>query len=270
MENICFPRRLGDEFPEGAADPPELSSDLLSRRRFLTLLSASAALAAASGCSSPDRGVLVPYTERPEGVVPGVPNFYASCFSKVCKAHPVLVKTREGRPIHVEGNDRFHAAPGKAPYRAVAEVLGLYDPDRLREPKHWGRPISTVETKRLLREKAREARHRGLPVLFFTEAVLSPTRARLLEELGRGLPGLEVLSFEASLGEGQRRVLGSLYGEAVSMEPRLDRAEVVLSLESDFLSGEDPAQVRAFVAPAGPKVPRRFRRASTPPRGGSH
>ena len=247
-----------NEFPEGAADPPELPADALSRRRFLALLSASAALAAASACSRPDRGEIVPYTERPEEVTPGVPNFYASCFSEGRRAHPVLVKTREGRPIHVEGNDRYAAAPGKAPYRAIADVLGLYDPDRLREPIHRGKAVPVAEAERLLAERAREARSQGLPVLLFTEAVLSPTRARLLAELGKALPRLEVVSYEASEGGGEDRVLRSLFGGTVRLEPLPERAEVVLSLESDFLSGEDPGSVRAFAAgrrPEGPREP---------------
>ncbi len=242
-----------NEFPEGAADPPELPADALSRRRFLALLSASAALAAASACSAPDRGTIVPYTERPDEVVPGVPNFYASCFAEGRRAHPVLVRTREGRPIHVEGNDRYATAPGKAPYRAVADLLGLYDPDRLREPQNAGRAVSVPEAERLLAEKARKAREQGLPVLLFTDAVLSPTRARLLAELRKVLPGLEVVSYEPALGEGEERVLRSLFGEAVNLEPRPEKAKVILALESDLLSGEDPALVRAFAAGRRPE-----------------
>ena len=82
---------------------PTGEMDAISRRRFLTLLSASAALALGSSCSRIDRGAIVPYTRRPDGIIPGVADYYASTFQEGAAAHGVLIKTREGRPIHIEG-----------------------------------------------------------------------------------------------------------------------------------------------------------------------
>jgi len=97
-------------------------------------MGASGAFGAGVGCSQVDRGQVVPYTKRPPEVIPGVANHYASTFCEGLSALGVLVKTREGRPIHVEGNDEHPRLEGKATLRAMADVLGLYDPDRLRQP----------------------------------------------------------------------------------------------------------------------------------------
>ena len=117
-----------------------------SRREFLGLISASAAMAA--GCSNPDRGEIVPFTKRPAGARPGVADLYASTFQEGLSAYGVLVKTREGRPIHVEGNDRHPASNAKTSLRAIADVMGLYDPERLKRPLVGGRPAGWAEAER--------------------------------------------------------------------------------------------------------------------------
>ena len=114
-------------------------ADGLSRRRFLTLLGASAALATGAGCKR-NHPAVVPYTKKQEEIVPGVANYYASTFQEGEVAYPVLVKAREGRPIHVEGNAEHPLYRGKTSFHATADLLGLYDPDRVRGPLVDGRP----------------------------------------------------------------------------------------------------------------------------------
>ncbi len=112
--------------------------DAISRRRFLTLLSASASLALGTSCSKIDRGTIVPYTRRAGEIIPGVATYYASTFQEGLATHGVLVKTREGRPIHIEGNAEHAVSRGKTSLRAMGDLLGLYDPDRLRAPSYKG------------------------------------------------------------------------------------------------------------------------------------
>src|SRR5512147_1391457 len=125
----------------GAA--PNDEESLPSRRRFLALFGASAALATGAGCKpSPERRNVIPYTKKQEEIVPGVADFYASTMQTGEVAYPVLVKAREGRPILVEGNDEHPRYRGKTSLYAIADLLGLYDPDRLRTPLVDGQPTS--------------------------------------------------------------------------------------------------------------------------------
>ncbi|MEJ2109913.1 MAG: 4Fe-4S dicluster domain-containing protein [Acidobacteriota bacterium] len=170
----------------------------ISRRRFLSLMSASAALAMGASCSKIDRGTIVPYTNRPEEIIPGVATYYASTFQEGCNVLGVLVKTREGRPILIEGNPDHPVSRGVVNLRAMADLLGLYDPDRLRSPSSIEGPVDW--------DGVEQAMIRAF------ESV---------DSVGKEVP-----------------------------EHRLDRAEVILSLQSDFLGVEEGASeaIRDFAA----------------------
>jgi len=241
----------GDEFPFHTDLPPDLPEDGLSRRRFLSLLSASAALGlGATSCSRIDRGKIVPYTKKPEEIIPGVANYYASTFQEGLISHGVLVKTREGRPIHLEGNAEHTLGRGKTGLRAVADVLGLYDPDRLRNPSLNGAPSDWGAADREIVRSLQAARDSGKPVLLLTEAVISPGRKALIASLKQALPLLHHAAWEPAVSPSELQAARELYGEAVLPTIRLDRADVILALQSDFLGadGNAPALMRDFAA----------------------
>ncbi|MGA2082931.1 MAG: TAT-variant-translocated molybdopterin oxidoreductase [Holophaga sp.] len=231
-----------NEFAPGASDPPTG----LSRRRFLELVGATTALATTAACSR-GRGGIVPYTRRPPEVVPGVANYYASTFQEGPRSYGVLVKTREGRPIHVTGNDEHPVLRGLTSPRAVADVLRLYDPDRLRGPRLNGRGTSWDEAQDRVVQTLAAARTAGTPVLLLTGALESPTRKALVEELRRALPALRHLAWEPAAGSGPEAVRAS-FGADLALRPRIAAAKVILSLGCDFLDGSDPAAVRDFAA----------------------
>ncbi len=219
-----------------------------SRRDFLGLVSAAAALAATVACDRKAQGTVVPYTKRPVEVVPGVANFYASAYQEGRRVYPVLVKTREGRPIHITGNDEHPGVKGKTSPRAMADVLRLYDPDRLRAPKADGRVVAWPEAESRLAAALRGAKAAGKPVLLFTGAVVSPTRKALLADLKAALPTLQHLAYEPAAGDGAEEATRASYGQSVEVLPRLAKAKVILSLGADFLNGEDPEALAAWGA----------------------
>jgi len=241
------------EFAPGASEPPTG----LSRRRFLELVGASTAMAAAAGCSPSGRGGIVPYTRRPPEVVPGVANYYASTFQEGERSYGVLVKTREGRPIHITGNDEHPLLRGKTSPRAVADVLRLYDPDRLRAPRLDGREASWDQAQGRVAQALAAAKASGAQVLLLTGALQSPTRRALVGELRQALPGLRHLAWEAAAGSGLRAARAS-FGADLAPLPRIRKAKAILSLGCDFLNGEDPAAIQEFAEgrrPASPQSP---------------
>ena len=247
-----------DEFSPWATLPFEVPAGGISRRRFLSLASASAALAlGASACSKIDRGLIVPYTRKPEETIPGVATYYASTFQEGLVTHGVLVKTREGRPIHIEGNAEHAISRGKASLRAMADLLGLYDPDRLRGPSAGGVSSTWERAEQEIVQALKAARDGGKPVLLLTEAVVSPTRKALIEDLKRALPALHHAAWEPAVSQPEILAARALYGEAVLARHRLDRAEVILSLQADFLGadGDAPALIQDFAARRGVSHP---------------
>jgi molybdopterin-containing oxidoreductase family iron-sulfur binding subunit len=155
----------------------------------------------------------------------------------------VLVKTREGRPIHITGNDEHPVLRGKTSPRAVADVLRLYDPDRLRGPRQEGREVAWDEAEQRIVKALAAARAAGTQVLLVTGALESPTRKALVDELAKALPGLRHLAWEPASGA------------ALAPVPRLGKAKVIVSFGADFLNGDDPAAIRAFTEKRRPQSP---------------
>ena len=131
-ETPAFREALGREFPEGASEP-FLDGDGTSRRSFLQLMGASAALAGLAGCQRPEEKIL-PYVKAPEQVIPGKAQYYATAFPFLGTSFGLLVESHEGRPTKIEGNPRHPDSLGAANIYAQAEILALYDPDRSSAP----------------------------------------------------------------------------------------------------------------------------------------
>jgi len=253
IETPAAQRAAQDEFLPGAVPgfddvhglPPQTG---FSRRDFLGLVSATAALAATVACERKGQGTVVPYTKRPVEVVPGVANYYASAHQEGRRVYPVLVKTREGRPIHLTGNDEHPGVKGKTSPRAMADVLRLYDPDRLRAPKTDGRIIGWAEAESRLHTALAGAKAAGKSVLLLSGAMASPSRKALLTQLRAALPTLEHLAIEPAAGDAAEEAAKASYGQSVDLQPRLSEAKVILSLGADFLNGEDPEALAAWGA----------------------
>jgi hypothetical protein len=212
------------------------AEDGISRRRFLTLFGASAALATGAGCKpSGKRDSVVPYTKKQEEIVPGVADHYASTFQEGEVAYPVLVKAREGRPVHVEGNDEHPRYRGKTSFRATADLLGLYDPDRLRGPLREGRPTRWQEALEQLATALKRAASKG--AVLVTPAVLSPSRRVLIDRLPLAVPGLRHLQWEPVADHNARQAERQLLGDNRLPRYRFDQARVIAALEADFLGG---------------------------------
>ena len=118
-----------------AVEPGEFSQDAdqpaadFSRRGFLGMLAASAALAGLAGCRKPYQKIL-PYTRKPEDMIPGIPRWYASAHLANGYGYGIIVKSHEGRPTKIEGNPSHPGSLGATDLHAQAELLQLYDPAR--------------------------------------------------------------------------------------------------------------------------------------------
>ena len=219
----------------------------MDRREFLRLsgtLAAAGALASA-GCQVPQEAT-IPFHDMPENLVDGIGR--ARFFHTVIDGSPVLVKTREGRPIHVAGNNEHGGVKGKTSPRAMADVLRLYDPDRLRAPRFQGRGITWAEADTQLGSALRRAKADGRNVLLLTGAVASPSRKALIADLTAALPTLKHLAWDAAAGEAADAGARDAFGQPVEIVPRFGKARVILSLGSDFLNGADVEAVAAFAS----------------------
>jgi MoCo/4Fe-4S cofactor protein with predicted Tat translocation signal len=240
-QSETFLKLLQDEFPRQAGDWVEG----MSRRRFLSLMGASLALAGLTGCSQAPREQIVPYVRAPEEIVPGRSLYFATSMPLTGYGKGLLVESHMGRPTKVEGNPDHPASPkpfdappavrfGPTDIFAQASVLTLYDPDRSQTVTHLGE-IGTWEDfmsafRGLVQEHGNKLRLRLL-----TGSVTSPTTARQVQLLRERFPEMRWHIFEPA-GPNNAR-LGALhaFGRHVATQYNIRAARVILSLEADFL-----------------------------------
>jgi Fe-S-cluster-containing dehydrogenase component/anaerobic selenocysteine-containing dehydrogenase len=223
-----------------------LPSTVVSRRGFLGFVGATAALATAA-CTSRER-TIVPYTKRPQEIVPGVANYYASTFPEGRRSYSVLVKTREGRPIHLTGNDEHPELKGKTSLRAIADLASLYDPDRVRVPRLNNLPTTWADAEAALLSAVTAAKQDGKRVLLLTGQSDSPSRNGLIADLKVSAPMLDVLYWQPASSDSSLAAAKVAFGTDVELLPRLGEADVIVSLGADFLNGEDPVAIAEFTA----------------------
>ncbi len=224
------------EFPTGA----KVWDDDPSRRTFLKLMGASLALAGASGCSTQQAEKIVPYVRAPEQIVPGKPLHYATTLSAAGAAVGVLVESHMGRPTMIEGNPDHPASLGAIDPYTQASILSLYDPDRSKviiRVLPSGRRITTWDAFQLtLTESANsqfEKKGAGLRIL--TETVDSPTLALQINALLERFPLARWHEYEPAGNHEARAAAKEAFGEPVSMVHDFAKANVVVSLDADFL-----------------------------------
>ncbi|MEZ6097768.1 MAG: TAT-variant-translocated molybdopterin oxidoreductase [Pirellulaceae bacterium] len=242
-----FQQYVEREFPEGA------SQWNANRREFLALMGASLALAGLSGCEGQPPEQIVPYVKQPEQLVPGKPLYFATVMSIAGIATGLLVESHMGRPTKIEGNPNHPSvpgtfwqgsettAPGVSDIFSQAAILTLYDPDRSETVMNAGE-ISTwdafLTTLRAKLEGQGPLQGRGIRLL--TETVTSPTLAAQITEFRQLYPESQWHQFEPVNRDNALAGAKLALGEYVSTHYHLDRADVILSLDADFLtSGPD-------------------------------
>jgi Fe-S-cluster-containing dehydrogenase component len=248
------------EFAPGVTDNLDLASMTpISRKRFLALLAASSAFAVAGCTNYRDKGEIVPYTRQPQGEIPGVANAYASTCTGCHQACGTLVKTREGRPIKIDGNPDHPTNRGAVCPRGQASVLNLYDPNRLRKPQRGtgsGRSgeLSWEEADRTLAEHLTQCVAAGREIALITRPVYSPTGKRVLETFAAAFPTTAIYAYDTLHDESRRRAWQRVAGEDLLPVVEWERARVVLALESDFLGtdGMSVEAIRRFTAARDP------------------
>ena len=220
---------LASEFP--AASRLAAAPD---RRGFLKLMAASFALGGLTACGRDGRDYEVPYVNQPERVLPGVALSYASNAVFDGYGNGILVTTRNGRPVKVEGNPDHPWSRGGTDILAQASVLGLYDPFRSQAVQHLGRPASWAAFNgAMLPQMAEWRQSGGKGVALLTGPITSPTIAAEIARWRAAYPDARWFSGSARDGalEGARRA----FGRPLETLPDFGKARVIVALDGDFL-----------------------------------
>ena len=242
---------LHREFPVGAS---EMVEDGSSRRHFLKIMSASFALAGVAtlgaGCRRPEEK-LEPFGKQQENYTFGEAQFFATAMPTRTGAIPLVVKSYEGRPVKIEGNALYPGSNGSTDRYAQASILDIYDPDRARHFKHDGKVVSREEAVSFLNELSKKfTANSGEGLAFLAESSPSPSRARLQKIIAQKFPKAQWFTYDAIDSGIHQRAATQAFGQPVKPVFHYDKAKVVLSLDCDFLGGEDDAHnhIRKFAA----------------------
>lgn len=229
----AFVARASAEFPQLAA---ALAAPR-DRRGVLKLMAAGLALAGLSGCDdgAPD-GVLIPPVLPPGNTVAAGSRMFATASVLNGYGTGILVRHDNGRPIKVEGNPNHPSSLGGTSAIGQAEILGFYDPDRSRGLIFNGEPQSRqVLSTALLAQRQNLAQSRGEGFRLLTGTTTSPTLARQIGELKQRYPGLRWHRWEPVSRDNERAGAIAAYGQPVEAVPRLDKVDVLLTIDSDLL-----------------------------------
>ncbi len=223
------------EFPENATE----LKDGVSRKGFLRVMGASIALAGFAACRRPVQKIL-PYSQQPEDIVPGIPLFYATAMPFQGNLTGLVVENHQGRPTKVEGNDLHPASLGNTNSYHQASILEMYDPDRSRGPLRNGSKATTDEFISFASEHFSDTNKN---ILFISEANSSPTFQSLKEEALNKFRNASWVTFEPfgenAIVEGAQIAFGSRLRTLYNYT----NADVIVSLDDDFLSPTHPNNV---------------------------
>jgi MoCo/4Fe-4S cofactor protein with predicted Tat translocation signal len=222
-----------NEFPHGANDP----GATLDRREILKVMAASAAFAGLTGCTKLPTQHIVPYVRQPEQIIPGKPLFYATAVTLGGVATGVLVESNMARPTKVEGNPDHPASLGATDVFAQASILGLYDPDRSKAEIHDGRIGSWTEFQtELSNALGGEKASGGAGLRLLTGSVTSPSLGSQIRELLKAFPNAKWHQYESVNRDNPLEGAKIAFGEYLNAVYRIDRAQVIVALDSDFLT----------------------------------
>lgn len=242
LENTDEFRRIsGQELIPGASTAPVGAT----RRQFLQLAGASMALAGLTACRRPIE-TIVPFSQMPENMVPGVAVEYATSMPFRGSLRPVLVESYDGRPTKIEGNSEHPDSQGATSQYEQAAVLGLYDPDRMRFVSRDGAKSNWDSFKAFAVGLSPQTR-----IAVLAEASSSMTFEQARRQLEKKFDSVRWVTYNQADGNASARGTKAAFGRAYRVAHKFSNAKVILSLDADFLGSVDQDSVsntREFAA----------------------
>jgi len=236
-----FQEALHREFPKGASE----WLDTVSRRGFLKVMGASLGLAGMTACTKLPLEPIVPYVRQPENVIPGRPMFYATAMTLGGYANPLLVESHLGRPTKIEGNDQHPASLGGTDIFAQASLLTMYDPDRSQSVTSMGDQRSFPALLSAIRGPlSAQKALQGAGIRILTTTTTSPTLADQLRNLLKVYPQAKWHVYEPVNRDSVLEGAKMAFGQPVETRYDFTKADVVVSLDADFLYAGFPGNVK--------------------------
>ena len=231
-----FHQMLAEEFPRQAGAEANEWVDAVSRRGFLKVMGASFALAGLAGCTKQPDEPIFPYVKAPEDLILGKPMYFATAHPFPTGAIPVLVKSDAFRPIKVDGNPDHPMSKGKSDALTQGTLLDLYDPDRSQRVLYRGQPSDWASFQQAFAAAAKGS-NGGQGIYFLSETITSPTLAAQWKQVQAKYPQAKLAQWEPVNRDSAMMASKAAFGSYTDAQYKLENADVILSLDADFLGG---------------------------------
>ncbi|RZT97099.1 quinol:cytochrome c oxidoreductase iron-sulfur protein precursor [Ancylomarina subtilis] len=204
-----------------------------NRRDFLKLCGYS--LAVTTLVSSCENAVqkAIPYLNKPEEITPGIANYYASTYINGSDYASILIKTREGRPIKIEGNDLSPISNGSCSARVQASILSLYDSSRYQFPQIDNKKVSWDDFD-LEIIKALEANKEN-QIALLTPTIYSPSTKKAIEIFTKKHPNISWIQYDTQSASAILKAQKLCFGKEIIPDYRFNKANLIVSFDADFL-----------------------------------
>ena len=201
------------------------------RRDFLKAVGFGVGAVTLAACQKVPVHKSIPYLIKPEEVTPGIANYYASTY----EGSAILVKTREGRPIKVEGNPNDLLSKGGLSAQAQASVLDLYDVNRTKEPVKNGSGVSWSELDDHVILELAKTLDSGKKIRIVSSTISSPSTLGVIADFITAYPSAKHVTYDAVSYTGIIQANQNSFGKAVLPHYNFDKADVIVSFGADFL-----------------------------------
>ena len=217
---------------EFLGDKETLEASDTSRRDFLKYVGFSTAVASLAACEGPVVNS-IPYVIKPDDLIPGIADYYASTMADGFDFANVLVKVREGRPIKIEPNK--DSKNGSTNARVQASVLSLYDNNRLNGPLAKGAETDYATLDKEVQAKLNEIKEKGEKIVLLTATTASPSLHKLVAEFNEAFGNVEHVVYDAVSEDAALNAFEKMYGTRSLPDYDFGKAEVIVSVGADFL-----------------------------------
>jgi len=201
------------------------------RRDFLKALGFGVGAVTLAACQKVPVHKSIPYLIKPEEVTPGVANYYTSSYN----GQAILVKTREGRPIKIEGNPDDLIGKGSLDAQAQASVLDLYDATRLQNPVLKGDESSWEAIDGFIKTELASVGAGGKKIRMVSSTIHSPSTKEVIAEFTAKFPTAKLINYDAISYTGIIQANQNSFGKAVLPHYHFEKADVIVSFSADFL-----------------------------------
>ena len=229
-DDIRENNELFPDLPEGDFIKPGTS-----RRDFLKLLGFSVASAAViASCKRPVQ-LALPYVNQPPEIIPGKASYYASSFFDGHEYSGILIKTRDGRPIKIEGNNLSAFNGEGTTARVQASVLSLYDDARLKNAAILNKKESWKTVDEQIISSLARINSDGGEIALLTSSIISPSTIKLINEFGGGFKKFRWVQYDAVSYSAILEANAICFGKAAIPDYHFEKANIVFSVNADFL-----------------------------------